>query len=559
MKRRGIQFKLDKDLALAILFGVIGSLVAIGMFFLSGLMIAQAAKHVPLYGLIVLVVSVKMFGIIRAIMRYFERLYSHRTTFTMLRDVRTQFFNGLIQVVPDIYRKFKSSDLIARMVSRVEALQNIYLRVYYPPVVIGITAVITILTLWFFSWMHAILLLVSMLISLGILPWISAKRAQLLNARATKDATSFLSRFYDYKEGYEELVRFKQLKPYHQSVLKSLSHYSHQQRNEQRFLTLYEFMLDLVSMLALFFCVGLGVLQVQNGELDVIYLTSIVLMLLTLFEQAVTMSNVAYFKADTDQALVEIEEILQEVPEESEESETLNQPNGSQLLDINHVTFLYEHQVTKVLDAIQLTLHPGEKVAIIGPSGSGKSTLLQVMAGLYQTAQGSVTYNGQSVYEMSEAAKAETFNVLLQQQQLFDGTVRENLLSDQHDEVMRKVLDELGLTYIDLDYEITMSGEGLSGGELQRICLARLFLRNAPVWLIDEPTRALDWQNSHQVLQRIFNKSTTLIVATHDLELLPQFDRIVVMIEGRIIESGTYESLLQQRGALYDMVSLNQS
>ncbi|MFR6532861.1 MAG: ABC transporter transmembrane domain-containing protein, partial [Staphylococcus simulans] len=287
MKRRGIQFKLDKDLALAILFGVIGSLVAIGMFFLSGLMIAQAAKNVPLYGLIVLVVSVKMFGIIRAIMRYFERLYSHRTTFTMLRDVRTQFFKGLIQVVPDIYRKFKSSDLIARMVSRVEALQNIYLRVYYPPVVIGITAAITILTLWFFSWMHAVLLLVSMLISLGVLPWISAKRAQLLNARAAQDESSFLSRFYDYKEGYEELARFKQLKPYHQSVLKALSKYSHQQRNEQRFLTLYEFMLDLVSMLALFFCVWLGVIQVQNGQLDVIYLTSIVLMLLTLFEQAV--------------------------------------------------------------------------------------------------------------------------------------------------------------------------------------------------------------------------------------------------------------------------------
>ncbi|WP_412519485.1 thiol reductant ABC exporter subunit CydC [Staphylococcus simulans] len=555
MKRHGINFKLDKDLALAILFGVIGSLVAIGMFFLSGLMIAQAAKNVPLYGLIVLVVSVKMFGIIRAIMRYFERLYSHRTTFTMLRDVRTQFFDGLIQVVPDIYRKFKSSDLISRMVSRVEALQNIYLRVYYPPVVIGLTSAITILTLWFFSWMHAILLLVSMLISLGILPWVSAKRAQLLNARAAKDASSFLSRFYDFKEGYEELVRFKRLKSYRQSVLKALAKYSHQQRNEQRFLTLYEFMLDLVSMSALFFCVWLGVIQVQNGQLDVIYLTSIVLMLLTLFEQAVSMSNVAYFKADTDQALIELEEVLQEVPAQSETKVSMN---DAQTLHAGDITFKYEHQVTKVLDAIQLEVQAGEKLAIIGPSGSGKSTLLQVLAGLYQTKQGAVTYQGQSVYALSEADKAATFNVLLQQQQLFDGTVRDNLLSDRKDDEMRAVLDDLGLAYIDLDYEITMSGEGLSGGELQRLCLARLFLRTAPVWLIDEPTRALDWDNSVHVMQHLFNESETLIVATHDLALLPQFDRIVVMIEGRIIESGTYESLLQQQGALYDMVALNQ-
>ena len=158
---------------------------------------------------------------------------------------------------------------------------------------------------------------------------------------------------------------------------------------------------------------------------------------------------------------------------------------------------------------------------------------------------------------MSEASKAETFNVLLQHQQLFDGTVRDNLLSDYSDNEMRAVLDDLGLAYIDLDYEITMSGEGLSGGELQRICLARLFLRTAPVWLIDEPTRALDWHNSHHVMQRLFTESETLIVATHDLELLPQFDRIIVMIEGQIIESGTYDGLLQQHGALYDMVTLN--
>ena len=79
----------------------------------------------------VLVVSVKMFGFLRAITRYIERLLSHRTTFTMLRDVRIQFLK-LIPSVPDVYRKFNSSDLISRMVSRVEALQNIYLRVYYP-------------------------------------------------------------------------------------------------------------------------------------------------------------------------------------------------------------------------------------------------------------------------------------------------------------------------------------------------------------------------------------------------------------------------------------------
>ena len=137
-----IHFRIDKDLILAILVGVLGGLVALAMFFLSGYMVTQSALGAPLYALMVLVVSVKMFGFLRAITRYIERLLSHKTTFTMLRDVRVQFLEKLIPVVPDVYRKFNSSDLISRMISRVEALQNIYLRVYYPPVVIGLTAIV---------------------------------------------------------------------------------------------------------------------------------------------------------------------------------------------------------------------------------------------------------------------------------------------------------------------------------------------------------------------------------------------------------------------------------
>ena len=97
-----IHFRIDKDLILAILVGVLGGLVALAMFFLSGYMVTQSALGAPLYALMVLVVSVKMFGFLRAITRYIERLLSHKTTFTMLRDVRVQFLEKLIPVVPDV-------------------------------------------------------------------------------------------------------------------------------------------------------------------------------------------------------------------------------------------------------------------------------------------------------------------------------------------------------------------------------------------------------------------------------------------------------------------------
>ena len=561
MKKRPIRFKLDKDLIFAILVGIIGALVAIGMFFLSGLMISQAAQNAPLVALIILVVLVKMFGFIRALARYFERLFSHRTTFTMLRDVRVQFFSGLTKVVPDIYRKFKSSDLISRMVSSVEALQNIYLRVYYPPVVIGLTALITVAVLFEFSFAHALLLFFSMAVSLGVLPWLSAKRARVLSERVAKDESRFLSRYFDYKEGYGELQRFHQAKAYRRSLADVLIRYSQRQRSEQRFLTLYDFALDLVSMISLFLCVWLGIIQVQNGNMDVVYLTSIVLMLLTLFEQAVPMSNVAYFKADTDQAIMNISEVLNDVPETAhvaEQGENDEKTRAGHLIDIDQVSFKYWNQFSNVLKDIDLHIQEGERLAIIGPSGSGKSTLMQVMAGLYQTETGEALLNGRNIYDLSEAEKAEQLNVMLQHQQLFDGTIRDNLLSDADDASMRCVLEELGLQHVSLDYEVTLTGTGLSGGELQRVCLARLFLKNAPIWLLDEPTRSLDWDNSEALMQRIFNQSETLIVATHDLELLPRFDRIAVMIEGTLVEAGTYQALMEQQGYLYEMVTLNE-
>ncbi|NWK84067.1 thiol reductant ABC exporter subunit CydC [Staphylococcus sp. GSSP0090] len=553
-----IQFKIDKDLILSILVGVIGSLVALSMFFLSGYMITQSALGAPLFALMILIVSVKMFGFLRAIARYIERLLSHRTTFTMLRNIRVQFFKKLLPVIPDVYRKFNSSDLIARMIGRVEALQNIYLRVYYPPIVIGITATITVLTMIYFSYVHAIIICVSMLATLLVIPWLSAKKARQLKKQVNQVQSNFLNHFYDYKEGYEELARFDRTAYYKKEVLHQLDQYEDAQAKEQRFLSLYEYSLNVVSMIALFFTLYLGVVQVQNQQLDVVYLTSIVLMMLTLFEQAIPMSNVAYYKADTDEAIEDINEVIAHPMVQGNEQMRTDLSEDTLLFDIQAVDFKYWNQSSNVLSHIQCSIKEGEHIAIVGPSGSGKSSLLQLMLGLYQSEQGSILLNQQDIVKIKDEDKYSLINALLQSQQLFDGTIRENLFTERHDSEIRKVLDDLGLTHIDLDRVVTLSGQTLSGGEIQRLAIARLFLKTAPIWILDEPTTALDIYHTDQVMEAIHQNAQTLIVATHDLRLLPQFDRIIVMQEGVIVEDGSYQTLLNKtNGYLQQMVSIN--
>ncbi|MCH4475238.1 amino acid ABC transporter ATP-binding/permease protein [Staphylococcus haemolyticus] len=549
-----IRFRPDKYLILAILTGVIGSVVALAMFFLSGYMVTQSALGAPLYALMVLVVSVKLFGFIRAIARYEERLLSHKTTFTMLRDVRVQFLETLIPRVPNLYRQYSSADLLTKMISKVEALQNIYLRVYYPPVVIGFTAIIAAVTLVYFSVMHAIVIIISMLCSLWLVPWLSAKRAGKLKQQVEQQQQTTITQFYDYKEGYAELNRFNNAEAYREDLMNALESYDKMQSKETRFLTLYDYMLNIIAMIAIFATLALGFIQVKEGQLNVVYLTSIVLMMLTLFEQTVPMSNFAYYKADTDEALNSLNDVLSYPVDQSKQSFVTKQSN---VYNIRNVSFSYEHQELPTLSNINLTVGKGEKVAIVGPSGSGKSTLLQIMSGLYDIDEGQVSLDGQNISQLDEDIRFEKLNVLLQSQQLFDGTLRYNMFSSKNDNVIQRVLTSLNLGYLDLKKTITLDGNTLSGGEMQRIALGRLFLKGSPIWLLDEPTTALDEDNTKQVMQLIDEQVETLVIATHDLKLLPYFDKIVVLIDGQIKEQGSYDELSHGNHYLSRLLKMN--
>lgn len=556
MKTR-LKFQIDRDLLLAIFVGVCGSLVALAMFFLSGYMVTQSALGAPLYALMILVVTVKLFGFLRAITRYVERLISHKATFTMLRDIRVQFFGRLVNVIPNVYRKLSSSDLISRMISRVESLQNIYLRVYYPPVVIGLTALVTVIVLAFISIGHALLIMVSMLFTLLIVPWLSAKKARTLKKYVANEQAQFLNHFYDYKAGMEELRRFNQVNHYHDNLMAKLNQFDKLQLKEQRFLTIYDFILNIIAMLSIFGSLVLGLIQINEGHLNIIYMTSIVLMILTLFEQAVPMTNVAYYKADTDQALHEINEVISTPTTNGHVSLNYDMV-PKQVFDIKHASFKYCNQQSYVLKDINFEVKRGEKIAIVGPSGSGKSTLLQIMAGLYQLDNGSVLYENMNMFEIDDKDKFESLNVLLQTQQLFDGTIRDNLFSEADDEVIYNIFNKLDLTHLSLEQYLDLNGSTLSGGEIQRLAIARMMLKeHSKTWILDEPSTALDQQNTTKVMDLIEVQAQTLIVATHDLNLLSRFDTIIVMINGKIVEKGNYQQLLAEQGALWNMIQYN--
>lgn len=549
-----LKIKFDKDFYLSIVIGVFGMLTALGMFALSGYMISKSALGTPLYALMILIVSIKLFGFVRAITRYFERLYSHRSTFTMLRDIRVNLFNQLIPIVPNVFRRYRSSDLLTQMVNHVERLQNILLRVYYPPIVIIITTFITILVMINFNIYAGVIIGLSMLMSVIIIPYLSAKRAESLAEAVQQSEEAYVAEYFDFEKGRSELKRFQQYRAFKEKVLNKQYQYEDKKYKEQKFLSSYDFMLNLSSMVSIWCMTILCIWQIQDGVLNAVFFASILMITITLFEQAIPMTNVAFYKADTERSLKNIEEVINQSFEMPQERSVQNHA----LYKAENVMFKYDFQERETLSQINFEINEGDHVAIIGPSGSGKTTMLNILMGLYSVNDGTLSYKNEQLSHVIQEDYVNEINTMLQHNHYFEGTVRENLLIEAEDELMINVLAAVNLNHLNLDQQLTKNAENISGGERQRLSLARLLLRKAQIWLLDEPTASLDEENEENVMNLLLNKDDTIVIVTHNLKYLQNFDHIIVMNEGHIIEQGNYTQLIKEQGYLYKVIQYNE-
>jgi ATP-binding cassette subfamily C protein len=228
-------------------------------------------------------------------------------------------------------------------------------------------------------------------------------------------------------------------------------------------------------------------------------------------------------------------------------------------LELENVTFSYGDGET-VLDDVNLAITPGEKVALVGASGGGKSTLVQALLGLYPLRQGVIRYGGVNVADIGWDNVRENVGVVLQHPVLFNASVRENLTMgrEYQDAELWHALEIAQLkTFIaslngGLDSIVGKSGVRLSGGQRQRLAVARVVLGRPSVVILDEATSALDSATErelHQAMAAFLANRTTLIIA-HRLSAVRQADRILVFENGRVVEEGVHESLMQ-RGGLY--------
>lgn len=273
-----------------------------------------------------------------------------------------------------------------------------------------------------------------------------------------------------------------------------------------------------------------------------------------------SLQKIGFILVEMQQYTVASERVQELLCGKEESQGTVSSPDMSApyVLSAKQVTFTYPGAEDPSLKQVDVQIRPGEKVAIVGLSGSGKSTLFKLFLHLYPQDSGQVIVNGRPVSDYTLEALRGQFSYLPQSPFLFEGTVRDNLLlidPDASDQTMLSALKGARLTKLEghtqdlLDAQVGFAGSMVSGGERQRIGLARCFMRPSSIYLMDEMASALDAKVEAELVDDLFHRpDLTVLYITHRLASAIQADRILVMKDGKIVQEGRHQDLVTVPG-----------
>ena len=552
----------------AAFFGVIAAASTVALLGTSGWLISYAAEMPPVLSLGIAAVMVRSFALSRSVFRYLERLMGHDAAFRGLTDLRVTIYERLERLSPVGLLRFGRGDLLARLVADVDAALDLPLRVVLPWVQ---AAVVSAATVAFLAWLvpggpaepalsglpgAGLALGTVLLIGLVVVPWIVARiaaRAELRLAPARGDLSESVVSSLD---GAADLLAFGAVDAAVADVGRRDDELTSVAKRESAGLGLGVGLSTALQGAAVVACLVAAIPAVVDGRIAPVWLAVAALLPLAAYDVVSTLPTSALAYQRVRGSARRLNEVLDAPDPVHDPREADPLPRPPLPLNCRGLVAAWSHE--PVLRGIDLDLAAGERVAVVGPSGAGKSTLAMVLL-RFLDYSGSVELSGTQLSALDGDAIREEVGLLTQDAHIFDTTVRENLhLGDPRasDDELRAVLARVGLagwlTHLPggLDCDLGPHGAAISGGERQRLALARLMLADRRLLVLDEPTEHLDPQAADaltdDVLTVTAGRSTLLI--THRLHGLDRVDRIIVLVAGRVRAVGTHAELVAQGG-----------
>jgi len=542
-------------LLLAAAAGAAATGCAVALLATSGFLLARASQHPNIIFISGAVVAVRAFSVGRGVFRYAERLTSHDAAFRVLADTRVGIYRRLARLAPAGLTEFRSGDLLARLISDVDSTQDLFIRGIAPPLTAvlvgaGAVAVCCVILLAAGGILAAGLLLAGVAV-----PAVAAIADRTSRRRTGPARGELAASLANTLAGSADLHAFGAVDASLARMAATDAELTGLARGSAAAAGLGTGLTSLASGLTVWGVLLLGVAAVGSGTFGLVSLAVLTLTALASFEAVTPLAGSALQIGHARIAARRVCAVL-DAPDPVSDPETpLTPPDPPITVRLRGARVRYQPGRTFALDGVDLDLEPGRRVALVGPNGAGKSTVAAVLMRFTDLAGGTATLNGRDL----AAYKADDVRRLIggcpQDPHIFDASIGDNLRLARpgaSDEELAGAAERAGLLpWIEslpkgLRTPVGARGAAISGGERQRIALARALLANPALLILDEPTASLDPDTRKALTADLLDVTAgrgTLLI-THELDGLDQVDEIVVLEAGQVVQRGTHRQLL---------------
>jgi thiol reductant ABC exporter CydC subunit len=538
-------------LLLAGFLGTLAAGAAVGLMAASAWLISRAAQQPPVLYLMVAIVSVRAFAILRATARYAERLVAHDAAFRVLGDARVRVFEQLERLAPAGLPAFRSGDLLSRLVADVDVLQDLWVRLLLPYGVAAAAGTGAVVLVGVLLPSAALVLALSLVLVAVVAPWVASRIARRAEASVAPLQGALSTATLDLLRGAPELVACGAADGQLADVARADEKLLRANARSAAGVGLGAAIATVAAGAAVWAGMGYGVSAVRSGALSGVALAVVVLTPLAVHEVFSGLAGAAQQLPRIRAAAERVLAVLDQPPPVVEPVRPQAPPEGRSGFGLTDVVAGWPDG-PDVLTGTSFSVVSGERVALNGPSGAGKSTLAAVLLKFLGARKGSVRLVGPEddavgLTDLDGDQVRRVVGLCAQDAYLFDTTIMENIRlarpdaseAEIHDALRRaRLLDWVGGLPDGLDTRVGEQGAMVSAGQRQRIALARVFLADFDVLVLDEPAEHLDEPTAAALMTDLLAEtaSQTVLLATHRTNDLHRFDRVLRLIDGRVTE-----------------------